>query len=170
MEDQVLGLLTQLVEGQKETNERLDRMETRMDRIETRMDRMETRMDHMETRMDNMETHMDRIETRMDNMETRMDRIETHMVSMDQRIDKLEDHMVSMDQHMETIEQRVTKTEVLVENCVLPQLKLLAEGHTALSERLDQMDEKYASKEDVEILQMVVRRHTEEIREIKAAM
>lgn len=92
------------------------------------------------------------------------------MDRMEVRMDNLEDHMASMDKRMDSIEQRVTKTEVLLENRVLPQLQLLAEGHTALSERLDQLDEKFAKKEDVEVLQLAVRRHTEEIQEIKAAM
>ena len=128
VEEKMMDLLMQLVdgqkqlfEGQKQTNERLDRMEGRLDRLEEHVTRMDKRLDNLEKRMD-------------------------------------------------SIEQRVTKTEVLLENRVLPQLQLLVEGHTALAERLDQMDERYAKKEDVEVLQLAVQHHTEEIRTIKEAI
>ena len=87
-----------------------------------------------------------------------------------ERLDRLEDHVARIDKRLDNLEQRVTKTEVLLENRVLPQLQLLAEGHTALADRLDQMDERYAKKEDVEVLRLSVQHHTEEIRTIKEAI
>lgn len=93
----------------------------------------------------------------------RLDRLEG-------RMDCLEDHVARIDKRLDNLEQRVTKTEVLLENRVLPQLQLLAEGHTALADRLDQMDERYAKKEDVEVLRLAVQHHTEEIRTIKEAI
>lgn len=63
----------------------------------------------------------------------------------------------------------MTKTELILENWVVPQLHLPAEGHTGLTRYLNRIDAVYARQEDVEVLQLSVQRHTKEIREIRAA-
>lgn len=49
------------------------RLDERIDRIEARMDRMEARLDE---RMDRIEARMDRMETRLDDLDRRVARIE----------------------------------------------------------------------------------------------
>jgi len=58
---EMLGLIINKLDG---LESRMDRLESRMDSIELRMDRLESRMDSLELRMDNIESQMDRLESR----------------------------------------------------------------------------------------------------------
>ena len=45
MDNEVKEILIQLVEGQKQTNERLDRMDNRLDKMDERFDKIDNRLD-----------------------------------------------------------------------------------------------------------------------------
>lgn len=142
MEEKMMDLLVQLAEGQKQ-------LFTGQKQLESQVAQLAEGQKQLESRMAQLAEGQKRLET---------------------RVEQLTEEQKRTNVRLDALEQRATKTEVILENRVMPQLQLLAEGHTALAERLDRMDETYARKEDVEVLKLAVRHHTEEIREIKTAM
>lgn len=132
----------------RELKEGVQRLETRMDKLETRMDKLEIRMDQLEARMDQLETRMDKLEIRIDQLETRIDKLEA-------RTDKLEEQVQGIRVYMETDQQRT--------------LNLLLEGQQALWDRFVP-HEKFDPLEDrTEVLELTVKRHSQEIRELQLA-
>ncbi len=74
----------------KETRERFDQLDGRVDRLEDRMDKLDSRMDRLEGRMDKLDSCMDRLEGRMDKVESRLDKIDNRLDKIDTRFDQLE--------------------------------------------------------------------------------
>lgn len=96
-----------------------------------------------------------RLETRIDRLESRMDRLETRMDSLESRVDKLEEQVQGIRVYMETDQRRT--------------LNLLLEGQQALWDRFVP-HEKFDPLEDrTEVLEVTVRRHSKEIRELQFA-
>lgn len=62
-------ILLQLLEGQKQMNERLDGVDKRLDGMDKRLDGMDARFDGIDKRLDGMDKRLDKIETRLDNLE-----------------------------------------------------------------------------------------------------
>lgn len=163
MEEKIMDLLVQLAEGQKQLFEGQKRLETHVEQLELHVGQLTEEQKRTNVRLDALENRMTDVETQMAKVENRMAGVEDRMTEVEQRMTGVEDRMSE-------VEQRMTKTEIILENRVVPQLHLLAEGHTGLTEHLTRMDAAYARQEDVEVLQLAVQRHTKEIREIRAAM
>lgn len=109
------------------------------------LERLTEKVEGMDQRMDRMEGRMDRMEGRMDRMEGRMDRMESDISGIKVRLD--------VD--------------------VQRQLNLLAEGHSRLVERLDALEEvrelAEETKDKVDVIYAVVKRHSGDIAELKKA-
>ncbi|MCL2236564.1 MAG: hypothetical protein FWB98_09035 [Defluviitaleaceae bacterium] len=60
--DAIQGDINEIKDGQKETNQRLDRVETRLDSLENRMDSLEGRMNGLEGRMGKLEEKVDNLD------------------------------------------------------------------------------------------------------------
>ena len=50
-------MLLQLIEGQKQTNQRLDKMDERFDKMDERFDKMEERLDKVEDDLEELKEH-----------------------------------------------------------------------------------------------------------------
>lgn len=103
----------------------------------------------------------------------RMDQRQTHAEEMLERHSAmLEKHSETLDKHSELLaemQSTLTKIAVTQENIVLPQLKLLAEGHDTLLETLAPKDRTEKLEEEVEFLKVVVRSLSKEVAELKKA-
>jgi chromosome segregation ATPase len=118
---------------QVQTNNVLERVETRIDKIEERIDKIEERIDKIEERMDKLEGRMDKLEERMDKLEERMDKLEeiqaqtqVTLKEMGTRMDKLE-----------TIQ---AQTQATLEGIVNKTIQVMGEGYHLIAERLDRTD------------------------------
>ena len=72
-------------------------------------------------------------------------------------LEKLSD---TVDRHSETLsemQKTLTRIAVTQENVVIPQIKLLAEGHTALTESLIHRERIEKLEEDVSLLKVIVK-------------
>ena len=102
----------------------------------------------LEVRMDQLETRMDRLETRMDQLEIRMDQLET-------RVDDLEEKVHGVRVYLDTDQKRT--------------LNLLLEGQQALWDRFVPQEKFEPLKDRTEVLELTVRRHSQEIRALQLA-
>lgn len=75
----LISMVGNLMEVQTETNDRLDRIEVRLDRVEERLDRVEDRLDKVEDRLDRIEVRLDKVEDRLDRIEVRLDKVENEL-------------------------------------------------------------------------------------------
>ena len=85
--------------------------------------------------------------------------------AIDRRTERLESDVVE-------IKQRVTKTEIALENNVQDTLSVLLEGQSGMNEQLKKLDDVAAREEDIQItvnaLESATKDNTSQIRELRA--
>lgn len=86
-----------------------------------------------------------------------------------ERLDRMEGRMDSMEGRMDRMEDRLLRVEMTQENKVLPALKLLAEGHTQLSDQIKRLSVVDALQQDVAVLKSAVSYLTQEVNNLKKA-
>ena len=113
-------------------------IDQKLDMIIEKVDSMETRMEGMETRMEGMETSLGGIETKVDNIDNRLGNVES----------------------------KVLKIELTIENVIIPNINLVAEGHSVLNKKLD---EAIKNSSDIEFIKTRVNVLEEDVRRLKTA-
>ena len=88
MDQELKGILTDLVQAVGGINQRLDGIEKRLDAMDRRMDGIEKRLDNVEKRLDNVEKRLDNVEKRLDNVEMRLDTVDKRLDGVDRRLDE----------------------------------------------------------------------------------
>ena len=146
------------IENQKEGDINMTNEEKILEALE--------KMDQRQTRTEEMLEKMDQRQTRAEEM------LEKHNEMLAKHGEMLEKHGEALDKHSELLAEMhstLTKIAVTQENIVLPQLKLLAEGHDTLLETLAPKDRTEKLEEEVEFLKVVVRSLSKEVAELKKA-
>lgn len=88
-----------------------------------------------------------------------------------ERMDKMDERLDKLDKRLDKVESLATKTQIAMENDVVPKIKLLFEGHTILHSRLAQLNEMERIlrevQSDVLLLKNIVASHSGDIRMLK---
>ena len=95
-----------------------------------------------------------------------------------ERMDKMQEELSSVKEEVASVKEEVasvkslsTKTQIAMENDVVPKIKLLFEGHTILHSRLAQLNEMERIlrevQSDVLLLKNIVASHSGDIRMLK---
>lgn len=88
-----------------------------------------------------------------------------------ERMDKMNERLDKLDKRLDKVETLATKTQIAMENDVVPKIKLLFEGHTILHSRLAQLNEMERIlrevQSDVLLLKNIVASHSGDIRMLK---
>ena len=77
--------------------------------------------------------------------------------------------LAALKEQMDRMDERLRRVELTQENMVLPQLRLLAEGHDTLLARSAPAERVEAVETDVDMLKTVVRLHSQDISALKKA-
>ena len=96
-------------------------------------------------------------------MDKRFDGIDKRLDGMDKRFDNL-------DKRVDDLSDTVAKVAVTQENLVLPRLGTLAEGHSAINEKLIPRSRFDQMQEEIDFLKSVVKMTTQQINDLKSAM
>ena len=70
----------------------------------------------------------------------------------------------------EELKQRVTKTEILIENTVIPQIQILAEGQKTIQEQIRHLSVIDAMQDDIATLKAAVKFLSREVDDMKKAI
>lgn len=85
------------------------------------------------------------------------------------KVDQLQVEQSRMKEDISNLRQTVTRVAVTQENVVIPQIKLLAEGHELLLQKLARKERVEALEDDVALLKSVVKTMSERIAELEKA-
>lgn len=107
--------------------------------------------------------HEEKIIGMLEQMNQRQDKTDKLLEQIVTKVDGLE-HKV------DGLEKEVRIVRTTQENTVIPQIKLLAEGHAMLSEKIDRLSVIDAMQMDIDTLKAAVSYLTNELAEIKKAM
>jgi tetrahydromethanopterin S-methyltransferase subunit G len=68
--------------------------------------------------------------------------IHERLDKMDGRLDKMDGRLDKMDGRLDRLEAEIRKTNIIIENEIRHNIQLIAEGHIALTQRLDRIEKK----------------------------
>lgn len=85
------------------------------------------------------------------------------------RVDQIQTDQAEMKADISDLRQTVTRAAVTQENVVIPQIKLLVEGHDLLLQKLARKERVEALEDDVALLKTVVKAMSERIAELEKA-
>ena len=86
--------------------------------------------------------------------------------------EKILSSLAQHEQRLNSLSDEVAKINIILENKIQPTLQLLAEGQSAILEKLDHLAPKSRVEqleEEVSFLKEVIRMHTAQINELKKA-
>ena len=96
-------------------------------------------------------------------IDTRLD------VKLDAKLAPINDRLDQMQEDLSDLRTTVTRVAVTQENTVIPQIKLLAEGHEALLNTLARKDRVEALEDDVALLKTALKAMSQRIAELEKA-
>ena len=115
-----------------------------------------------------MDTKLEPINTRLDTMDARLDTMDARLDTMDARLNTMDARLNTMDARLDKIEEEARHTRVLIENQD-HKIKLIAEQHSEIIEKLSVTSEVDSLKGRVSTLEGTVKTHTTQIMELKKA-
>lgn len=117
MDDQILTVLNQLVETQKETNKRLDKMDTRLDSLENKVEDNTSKLNNLET---TMKDSFEKVDARFDNLTKDIgnlitkevgDYISNSLSRMESKTDRIDETTNELKADIQVIKVAVAKHE-----------------------------------------------------------
>lgn len=88
---------------------------------------------------------------------------------MNDRMDQMQGRMDQMQATQEQMQTTLTRVAVTQENIVIPQIKLLAEGHETLLNTLARKDRVEALEDDVALLKTALKAMSQRITDLEKA-
>ncbi|MCL2034183.1 MAG: hypothetical protein FWG94_05570 [Oscillospiraceae bacterium] len=105
---------------------------------------------------------VDSIASGQKNLESRFDKLEV-------KVDNLETKIDSLEIRVDGIDTRTRRLEVLLENDIPKQIRLIAEQHGDLVARANEVSDYPETKSRVSTLETVVKSHTDDIQALQKA-
>ena len=130
-------------------------VEAKLDPVRQDICELKGSVQRLDGRMDRLELNMDRLESRMDQLESRIKQLELGIDKLERRTEELEEKVNGIRIYMDTEQKRT--------------MNLLLEGQQALWDRFVPNEEYDPLKERTDVLELVVKRHSQEIRELQLA-
>ena len=81
----------------------------------------------------------------------------------------MKEELEPINDHLDTIDRRTYRLEVLLEHDIPHDIKLLAEGHEGILDRLPEAEEVDTLRARIRVLEKVVTDHTKAINELRQA-
>ena len=113
--DRVEAALDRLEAAQARAEKRLEALESRMDRVEAALDRLEAAQARAEKRLEALESRMEGVEDRMDRVEAALDRLEAAQARAEKRLEALEDRMDRVEATLDRLAAAQARTEEALE-------------------------------------------------------
>jgi len=115
--DQLADDVTVLKTGQKQIEQRLDSLDTRVGNIEVKVNSIDARVGNLEVKVDKLDARIANLEVKVDKLDARVANLEDKVFSLDARVGNLEVKVGEMSDRVEVIfdeaiKQRVFKTEI----------------------------------------------------------
>ena len=136
-------------------------LETRIGKLEQSFGTLEGRFDNLEGRFDNLEGRFDNLERRFDSFESetrnRFEDLEANLKSVDK-------HVCELDQKVAVLDEKVRGLQLHIENHTDVQLQIVAENHSTLFNKLEELEKKQNNQET---LWLFVKKHENDINKIK---
>ena len=122
----------------------------------------------LETRIGNLEQSFGKLEGRFDNLERRFDSFESEtrnrFEDLEANLKSVDKHVCELDQKVAVLDEKVRGLQLHIENHTDVQLQIVAENHSTLFNKLEELEKKQNNQET---LWLFVKKHENDINKIK---
>ena len=155
----------------EEILKRVTSTETAVGDLRSRTERLETSVGKLETSVGKLETKVEKLETSVGKLETKVEKLETSVGKLETSVGKLETRVGELETDVKEMKKDILEVKVTQEVRVLPGLSLLAEGHENIVEHIQEKIDDRADRlqDSIDVLNIAVRYHSEDIQELKRA-
>ena len=99
----------------------------------------------------------------------KLEQMDERLINVEATQAQMSDRLINVEATQAQMSDRLIKTETTQEHIVLPQLKAIAEGVTAIDSKLITRSEFDSVKEEIAFLKDIIRMHTSQINDLKKA-
>ena len=122
-------------------------------------------------RMDKMQEELSSVKEEVASVKEEVASVKEEVASVKEEVASVKEEVASVKEEVASVKSLATKTQIAMENDVVPKIKLLFEGHTILHSRLAQLNEMERIlrevQSDVLLLKNIVASHSGDIRMLK---
>ena len=128
--------------------------------VQTHIEPLKVGMEELKQDVQELQARVGRVEQRLDKVDQRLDKVE-------QRLDDLERRFDDQEQRIWRLEQAQQRTNLLLENDIIPRLQTIEACYTSTYYRyVEEIEDIGRMKEDLSILKKVVAEHSEKLKKI----
>ena len=146
-------------------------MEEVVSPIYERMDKMQEELSSVKEEVASVKEEVASVKEEVASVKEEVASVKEEVASVKEEVASVKEEVASIEEEVASVKSLATKTQIAMENDVVPKIKLLFEGHTILRSRLAQLDEmERILREvlsDVLLLKNIVGWHSGEIRMLK---
>ena len=153
-------------------------MEEVVSPIYERMDKMQEELSSVKEEVASVKEEVASVKEEVASVKEEVASVKEEVASVKEEVASVKEEVASVKEEVASIEEEVasvkslaTKTQIAMENDVVPKIKLLFEGHTILHSRLAQLNEMERIlrevQSDVLLLKNIVASHSGDIRMLK---
>ncbi len=135
--------------------------------VQTHIEPLKVGMEELKQDVQELQARVGRVEQRLDKVEQRLDKVEQRLDKVEQRLDDLERRFDDQEQRIWRLEQAQQRTNLLLENDIIPRLQTIEACYTSTYYRyVEEIEDIGRMKEDLSILKKVVAEHSEKLKKI----
>ena len=129
------------------------------------------RMDKMQEELSSVKEEVASVKEEVASVKEEVASVKEEVASVKEEVASVKEEVASVKEEVASVKSLATKTQIAMENDVVPKIKLLFEGHTILHSRLAQLNEMERIlrevQSDVLLLKNIVASHSGDIRMLK---
>ena len=142
-----------------------------MELLQSMRQMMEEVVSPIYERMDKMQEELSSVKEEVASVKEEVASVKEEVASVKEEVASVKEEVASIEEEVASVKSLATKTQIAMENDVVPKIKLLFEGHTILHSRLAQLNEMERIlrevQSDVLLLKNIVASHSGDIRMLK---
>ncbi len=121
----------------------------------------------VQTHIEPLKVGMEELKQDVQELQARVGRVEQRLDKVEQRLDDLERRFDDQEQRIWRLEQAQQRTNLLLENDIIPRLQTIEACYTSTYYRyVEEIEDIGRMKEDLSILKKVVAEHSEKLKKI----
>lgn len=104
------------------------------------------------------------------NLTERQNTTEKMLTNLTEKVSNLEKGQDELRQGQESIERRTTKTEIMIENTIIPSIQILKEGQLTIQNQIKRISVIDAMQDDIATLKTAVKFLSQEVDKLQKVM
>ena len=168
-EERILGLLEHLVQDVSGLKQSVSGLERETAGLKQEMAELKADVSGLKQEMAELKADVSTLKTDVAELKADVSGLKEDVSGLKEDVSGLKEETASLKAQMGQMDERLRRVELTQENLVLPQLRLLAEGHDALLTQTVPVRRMEAVESDVDMLKTVVHVHSQDIRALKKA-